>query len=114
MTNPQPACDDVPVQELKGNIRVFCRVRPPLLEDEKESAGEPPILQYPTSAELAGRGVELVPAAGEASSLINVKPACGEIRISALKKVDWVYEYRRSCLSRSGETHSATSGCRQP
>jgi hypothetical protein len=52
------------VQELKGNIRVFCRVRPPLPEEEKESGAEPPLVQYATSAELAGRGVELVPSAG--------------------------------------------------
>lgn len=44
-------------QELKGNIRVFCRVRPILPDD---SAGAEPIVSYPTSAEALGRGIDLM------------------------------------------------------
>ncbi|GBG59903.1 hypothetical protein CBR_g66708 [Chara braunii] len=44
------------IQELKGNIRVFCRVRP-LLPEEEDS--DLPVIQYPMSVELLGRGVEL-------------------------------------------------------
>eukprot|EP01018_Ginkgo_biloba_P028973 Gb_03517 [translate_table: standard] len=47
------------IQELKGNIRVFCRVRPMLPEDE-ESGSELPVVEYPNSMELQGRGVELI------------------------------------------------------
>ncbi|XP_057727229.1 kinesin-like protein KIN-14N [Arachis stenosperma] len=45
------------ILELKGNIRVFCRVRP-LLPDEGCST-EGKIISYPTSMEAAGRGIEL-------------------------------------------------------
>ncbi|XP_076895679.1 kinesin-like protein KIN-14N [Bidens hawaiensis] len=46
------------ILELKGNIRVFCRVRPLLLEDAAED--EPKAVSFPTSAENAGRGIELL------------------------------------------------------
>jgi len=45
------------LQELKGNIRVFCRVRP-LLADESCSA-EGKIFSYPTSMETSGRAIDL-------------------------------------------------------
>ncbi|GAU26363.1 hypothetical protein TSUD_101970 [Trifolium subterraneum] len=45
------------ILELKGNIRVFCRVRP-LLPDESCSP-EGKIISYPSSMEAAGRGIEL-------------------------------------------------------
>ncbi|KAK4753309.1 hypothetical protein SAY87_022107 [Trapa incisa] len=45
------------ILELKGNIRVFCRVRP-LLPGENSS--EDKSISYPTSMEFLGRGVELV------------------------------------------------------
>ncbi|XP_024636850.1 kinesin-like protein KIN-14D isoform X2 [Medicago truncatula] len=43
------------VLELKGNIRVFCRVRP-LLQDRSETKM---VVTYPTSIEMLGRGIEL-------------------------------------------------------
>ncbi|KAK2437027.1 kinesin protein KIN-14N [Trifolium repens] len=45
------------VLELKGNIRVFCRVRPLLREDRSEMDM---VVSYPTSMEMLGRGIELV------------------------------------------------------
>lgn len=46
------------MQELKGNIRVFCRVRPLLPDD---GAGtEMTAIAYPTSVESQGRGVDLL------------------------------------------------------
>ncbi|KAK7262655.1 hypothetical protein RJT34_30230 [Clitoria ternatea] len=45
------------ILELKGNIRVFCRVRP-LLPDESCSM-EGKIFSYPTSMETSGRGIDL-------------------------------------------------------
>nr|XP_011470975.1 PREDICTED: kinesin-1 isoform X2 [Fragaria vesca subsp. vesca] len=44
------------IQELKGNIRVFCRVRPLLPDD----ATEVPVISYPTSTEDLGRSIDLV------------------------------------------------------
>ncbi|KAK4786957.1 hypothetical protein SAY86_010790 [Trapa natans] len=45
------------ILELKGNIRVFCRVRP-LLPGENSS--EEKSISYPTAMEFLGRGLELV------------------------------------------------------
>ncbi|KAI7745037.1 hypothetical protein M8C21_000016 [Ambrosia artemisiifolia] len=44
------------ILELKGNIRVFCRVRP-LLPDDGPAAEA--TVSFPSSLELAGRGIEL-------------------------------------------------------
>ncbi|KAB2060440.1 hypothetical protein ES319_A10G017500v1 [Gossypium barbadense] len=46
------------ILELKGNIRVFCRVRPLLPDDG--AAAEDAIVSYPTSTESLGRGVDLI------------------------------------------------------
>lgn len=46
------------LQELKGNIRVFCRVRP-LLTGENSSE-EAKTISYPTSLEALGRGIDLM------------------------------------------------------
>ncbi|CAN6457958.1 unnamed protein product [Victoria cruziana] len=48
------------ILELKGNIRVFCRVRPLLPEDDCGACSEMASVGYPSSAELLGRGVELI------------------------------------------------------
>lgn len=44
------------ILELKGNIRVFCRVRPLLPDD---GAAAEASVSYPTSVELAGRGIDI-------------------------------------------------------
>ncbi|KAF6163001.1 hypothetical protein GIB67_021150 [Kingdonia uniflora] len=46
------------ILELKGNIRVFCRVRPLLSEDGVGT--ENPVIGYPSSPELSGRGINLL------------------------------------------------------
>ncbi|PKI72967.1 hypothetical protein CRG98_006667, partial [Punica granatum] len=45
------------ILELKGNIRVFCRVRPSLPD---EGIGSEAIVSYPTAAESLGRGIDLM------------------------------------------------------
>ncbi|KAF1882806.1 hypothetical protein Lal_00002987 [Lupinus albus] len=45
------------ILELKGNIRVFCRVRPLLPDESCNTDGK--LISYPTSMEAAGRGIEL-------------------------------------------------------
>ncbi|XP_010422415.1 PREDICTED: kinesin-like protein KIN-14D [Camelina sativa] len=45
------------ILELKGNIRVFCRVRPLLPDDGRQEAS---VIAYPTSTESLGRGIDVV------------------------------------------------------
>ncbi|KAK4772788.1 hypothetical protein SAY86_014563 [Trapa natans] len=45
------------ILELKGNIRVFCRVRPSLPDDGVASEA---IVSYPTATESLGRGIDLI------------------------------------------------------
>ncbi|XP_058091957.1 kinesin-like protein KIN-14D [Magnolia sinica] len=47
------------ILELKGNIRVFCRVRPLLPEDDCNGT-EPTVVSYPTSIEFLGRGIDFI------------------------------------------------------
>ncbi|XP_057790680.1 kinesin-like protein KIN-14N isoform X1 [Salvia miltiorrhiza] len=44
------------ILELKGNIRVFCRVRPLLSDDGEDDAK---VVSFPTSMEAQGRGIDL-------------------------------------------------------
>ncbi|KAJ9551289.1 hypothetical protein OSB04_015334 [Centaurea solstitialis] len=46
------------ILELKGNIRVFCRVRPLLYDDAADT--ETKSVYFPTTTEALGRGVELL------------------------------------------------------
>ncbi|XP_019090165.1 PREDICTED: kinesin-like protein KIN-14D [Camelina sativa] len=46
------------ILELKGNIRVFCRVRPLLPDDGGRQ--EASVIAYPTSTESLGRGIDVV------------------------------------------------------
>lgn len=46
------------LQELKGNIRVFCRVRPLLPDDSSSSEGK--LISYPTTTEALGRGIDVM------------------------------------------------------
>ncbi|KAL6651976.1 hypothetical protein ACP70R_010901 [Stipagrostis hirtigluma subsp. patula] len=47
------------ILELKGNIRVFCRVRPLLFHGDSNGV-EGASISYPTSVESAGRGIDLI------------------------------------------------------
>ncbi|XP_010538054.1 PREDICTED: kinesin-like protein KIN-14C isoform X2 [Tarenaya hassleriana] len=46
------------ILELKGNIRVFCRVRPLLPDDGGRQ--EASVIAYPTSTESRGRGIDVI------------------------------------------------------
>uniref|UniRef100_A0A5B6ZFD7 Kinesin-like protein n=1 Tax=Davidia involucrata TaxID=16924 RepID=A0A5B6ZFD7_DAVIN len=46
------------ILELKGNIRVFCRVRPLLPDDSVGTEGK--VISYPTTTEALGRGIDLI------------------------------------------------------
>ncbi|KAJ9182746.1 hypothetical protein P3X46_006704 [Hevea brasiliensis] len=46
------------ILELKGNIRVFCRVRPPLPDDIPCAEGK--VISYPATTEALGQGIDLL------------------------------------------------------
>lgn len=48
------------LQELKGNIRVFCRVRPLLRFDGDSNGLEGASISFPTSVESTGRAIDLI------------------------------------------------------
>ncbi|PSC71436.1 kinesin-3 isoform X2 [Micractinium conductrix] len=52
------------IQELKGNIRVFCRVRPPASGEAAEAAPGKPVVAFPAEGDMAGRGLELAQPGG--------------------------------------------------
>lgn len=52
------------IQELKGNIRVFCRVRPAGSSEGSEVAPGRPAVAVASVGDLAGRGVEVAQPAG--------------------------------------------------
>ncbi|XVF34094.1 hypothetical protein REPUB_Repub18cG0027700 [Reevesia pubescens] len=45
------------ILELKGNIRVFCRVRPQLPDESSSNQGK--VVSFPTSMEYLGRGIDM-------------------------------------------------------
>ena len=54
------------IQELKGNIRVFCRVRPALSHEVSDDASKLAEIKFPDSA-IEGREIEFVEGKGESS-----------------------------------------------
>ena len=59
------------ILELKGNVRVFCRVRPAASrggEANEESNEKEQALKIPTSGDVGGRGIEIVPPVNVSSS----------------------------------------------
>ncbi|WVZ89526.1 hypothetical protein U9M48_035913 [Paspalum notatum var. saurae] len=48
------------ILELKGNIRVFCRVRPLLRDDGDSKIPEGASISFPTTVESHGRGIDLL------------------------------------------------------
>lgn len=62
------------LQELKGNIRVFCRVRPLLPGENNGDEGK--TISYPTSLEALGRGIDLMQN-GMKLKLLQKRGSCG-------------------------------------
>ncbi|KAA3467520.1 kinesin-1 [Gossypium australe] len=78
------------ILELKGNIRVFCRVRPQLPDDS--SSNQAKVFSYPTSMEYLGRGVDMT----QNEQIFQTK--------QALQPQGWRYEMQVSMLEIYNET----------
>eukprot|EP00250_Pteridium_aquilinum_P010308 c19286_g1_i1 orf=318-2759(+) len=99
------------ILELKGNIRVFCRVRPLLPDDEGYNAEEPSVLQYPNSTELLGRGIELVQAQGQKHAFTFDKvfgPEAGQedIFVEISQLIQSALDGYKVCIFAYGQTGS--------
>lgn len=107
------------ILELKGNIRVFCRVRPSLPEDDCISV-ESSIVQYPTSAELVGRSIDLIQGPGQKHSfsfdkVFGPEAEQEEVFVEISQLVQSALDGYKVCIfaygqTGSGKTHTMIGG----
>ena len=95
------------MQELKGNIRVFCRVRPLLADDA--AGAEAKVISYPTSTESLGRAIDLMQNGKYLTKKIYTFVSCYLIFLCFIKRVTCQVSgaYPMLLLS-SGQKHSFT------
>ncbi|KAF3776261.1 Kinesin-5 [Nymphaea thermarum] len=96
--------------ELKGNVRVFCRVRP-VLPDDEYGGGEATAIFYPSSAELLGRGIELVQNPGQKHSfsfdkVFNHDASQEEVFTEISQLVQSALDGYKVCIFAYGQTGS--------
>ncbi|XP_054779492.1 kinesin-like protein KIN-14C [Prosopis cineraria] len=95
------------ILELKGNIRVFCRVRPLLQED---GFGTEMVVSYPTSMEAPGRRIELVQS-GQTyhftfDKVFNHEASQQDVFIEISQLVQSVLDGYKVCIFAYGQTGS--------
>ncbi|KAH1087496.1 hypothetical protein GYH30_018859 [Glycine max] len=96
------------ILELKGNIRVFCRVRPLLAED---SLGTDMTVSFPTSTEVLDRGIDLVQSAGQKynftfDKVFNHEASQQDIFIEISQLVQSALDGYKVCIFAYGQTGS--------
>ncbi|ERM99862.1 hypothetical protein AMTR_s00098p00155820 [Amborella trichopoda] len=96
------------ILELKGNIRVFCRVRPMLPDDD--CAGTP-VIAYPSSTELQGRGIELIQNSGQKHSfsfdkVFNHDATQEDVFVEISQLVQSALDGYKVCIFAYGQTGS--------
>ncbi|XP_010999545.1 PREDICTED: kinesin-1-like isoform X1 [Populus euphratica] len=97
------------ILELKGNIRVFCRVRPVLPDDGTGS--EPPVISYPTSTEALGRGIDVIQSAGQKypftfDKVFNHDASQQEVFVEISQLVQSALDGYKVCIFAYGQTGS--------
>ncbi|EHA8587297.1 kinesin-like protein KIN-14H [Cocos nucifera] len=97
------------ILELKGNIRVFCRVRP-ILPDSDCSGTEGPVVSYPTSVESLGRGIDLMHHAQKYSftfdKVFNHEASQEDVFIEISQLVQSALDGYKVCIFAYGQTGS--------
>ncbi|KAL9392623.1 hypothetical protein Peur_016543 [Populus x canadensis] len=97
------------ILELKGNIRVFCRVRPVLPDDVAGS--EQPVISYPTSTEALGRGIDVIQSAGQKypfnfDKVFNHDASQQEVFVEISQLVQSALDGYKVCIFAYGQTGS--------
>ncbi|KAJ6367603.1 hypothetical protein OIU78_000214 [Salix suchowensis] len=97
------------ILELKGNIRVFCRVRPVLPDDVAGS--EPAVISYPTSTEALGRGIDVIQSAGQKypfnfDKVFNHDASQQEVFVEISQLVQSALDGYKVCIFAYGQTGS--------
>ncbi|KAJ0961331.1 hypothetical protein J5N97_000636 [Dioscorea zingiberensis] len=97
------------ILELKGNIRVFCRVRP-LLPDKECNVTEGAIVSYPTSTEFIGRGIDLMHHAQQYSftfdKVFNHEASQEDVFVEISQLVQSALDGYKVCIFAYGQTGS--------
>ncbi|TKY71576.1 Kinesin-1 protein [Spatholobus suberectus] len=95
------------ILELKGNIRVFCRVRPLLPHDVP---GTDMVVSYPTSTEALGRGIDLIQSGQKHSftfdKVFNHEASQQDVFIEISQLVQSALDGYKVCIFAYGQTGS--------
>ncbi|KAG4977970.1 hypothetical protein JHK86_037444 [Glycine max] len=81
------------ILELKGNIRVFCRVRPLLPDD---GPGTDMVVSYPTSTEALGRGIELLQSGSGKTYTMMGRPDAPDLKGLIPRSLEQIFEISQS------------------
>ncbi|KAJ6706942.1 KINESIN-LIKE PROTEIN [Salix viminalis] len=92
------------ILELKGNIRVFCRVRPVLPDDVAGS--EPDVISYPTSTEALGRGIDGQKYPFNFDKVFNHDASQQEVFVEISQLVQSALDGYKVCIFAYGQTGS--------
>lgn len=94
------------ILELKGNIRVFCRVRPLLSDGDSEEA----LISYPSSVENAGRGIDLINQGQKSSfsydKVFNHSASQDDVFVEMSQLVQSALDGYKVCIFAYGQTGS--------
>ncbi|XP_074568628.1 kinesin-like protein KIN-14H [Curcuma longa] len=97
------------ILELKGNIRVFCRVRP-LLHDTELGSTDRSVVSYPTSIESLGSGIDLTNNAQMYSftfdKVFNQGASQGEVFEEISQLIQSALDGYKVCIFAYGQTGS--------
>ncbi|XP_052180529.1 kinesin-like protein KIN-14C [Diospyros lotus] len=96
------------ILELKGNIRVFCRVRPLLPDDGAGTDNS--VVSYPTSVESKGRGIELIQSGQKLpfsfDKVFNHEASQNDVFVEISQLVQSALDGYKVCIFAYGQTGS--------
>ncbi|XP_042459142.1 kinesin-like protein KIN-14H isoform X1 [Zingiber officinale] len=97
------------ILELKGNIRVFCRVRP-IMANNDSSGTNGAVISYPTSVESFGRGIDLTHGAQKHSftfdKVFSYEASQEDVFVEISQLVQSAFDGYKVCIFAYGQTGS--------